>query len=47
MQTKEESEVLDTVIKDILNKNGVYFHEISCENAVDVIVEMVKERINK
>ena len=47
IQTKEESEVLDTVIKDILHKNNVYFHEISCENAVDVIVEMVKERINK
>lgn len=47
MQTKEESEVLDVVIKDILDKNGVYFHEISCENAVDVIVDLVKERLNK
>ena len=47
MQTKEESEVLDAVIKYILHKNDFYFHEISCENAVDVIVEMVKERINK
>jgi nicotinamide riboside kinase len=47
IQTKEESEALDNVLKDILHKNDVYFHEISCENAVDVIVEMVKERINK
>lgn len=47
IQTKKESEVLDNVLKDILHKNNVYFHEISCENAVDVIVEMVKERINK
>lgn len=47
LQTKEESEVLDTVIKDILDKNGVYFHEISCENAVDTIVNLVKERLNK
>jgi hypothetical protein len=47
MQTKEESEVLDVVIKDILDKNGVYYHEISCENAVDVIVNLVKEKLNK
>jgi hypothetical protein len=47
IQTKEESEALDNILKDILNKNNVYFHEISCENAVDIIVEMVKERINK
>ena len=47
IQTKEESEVLDTVIKDILNKNNVCFHEVSCERAVDMIVELVKEKLDK
>ena len=47
IQTKEESEVLDTVIKEILNKNNVCFHEVSCECAVDMIVELVKERLDK
>lgn len=47
IQTKEESEVLDTVIKEILNKNNVCFHEVSCERAVDMIVELVKERLGK
>lgn len=46
LQTKEESEGLDNIIKEILQDNNIPYNEISCENAVEHIVNVVKTKLN-
>ena len=46
LQTKEESEGLDNIIKEILQDNNIPYDEISCENAVEHIVNVVKTKLN-
>lgn len=46
LQTKEESEGLDNIIKEILQDNNISYDEISCENAVEHIVNVVKTKLN-
>jgi nicotinamide riboside kinase len=46
LQTKEESEGLDNIIKEILQDNNISYDEIACENAVEHIVNVVKDKLN-
>lgn len=46
LQTKEESEGLDNIIKEILQDNNIPYEEIACENAVEHIVNVVKTKLN-
>lgn len=46
LQTKEESEGLDNIIKEILQDNNIPYDEIACENAVEHIVNVVKNKLN-
>ena len=46
LQTKEESEGLDNIIKEILQDNNIQYDEIACENAVEHIVNVVKNKFN-
>lgn len=46
LQTKEESMVLDYTMKHILLTNDIEYEEVSCENAVDYIVDIVKTKLN-
>lgn len=46
LQTKEESEGLDSIIKEILQENNIPYDEIACENAVEHIVNVVKNKLN-
>lgn len=45
LQTKEESEGLDSIIKEILQDNNILYDEIACENAVEHIVNVVKTKL--
>lgn len=47
LQTKEESEMIDSDIKNILSEYDIKYTEISCENAVEYIVNNVKKLLNK
>ena len=47
LQTKEESEMIDRDIKTILETYDIDYTEISCENAVEYIVNEVKKKLNK
>lgn len=47
LQTKEESEMIDSDIKNILSEYDIKYSEISCENAVEHIVNIVKNMLNK
>jgi len=47
LQTKEESEMIDSDIKNILSEYDIKYSEISCENAVEYIVNIVKNMLNK
>ena len=47
LQTKEESEMIDSDIKNILSEYDIKYSEISCENAVEYIVSIVKNMLNK
>ena len=46
LQTKDESMVLDYTMKHILLTNDIEYDEVSCENAVDYIVDIVKTKLN-
>lgn len=46
LQTKEESEELDSIIKEILQDNNIPYDEIACENAVEHIVNVVKNKLH-
>lgn len=46
LQTKDESMVLDYTMKHILLTNDIEYEEVSCENAVDYIVDIVKTKLN-
>lgn len=46
LQTKEESMVLDYTMKHILLTNDIEYEEVSCENAVEYIVDVVKTKLN-
>lgn len=46
LQTKEESEGLDNIIKEILQDNNIPYDEIACENAVEHIVNVVKNKLS-
>ena len=45
IQTKKESQNLDGILKHLLNDFNVHFTEVSCEDAVDMIVNTVKEKL--
>lgn len=47
LQTKEESEMIDRDIKTILETYDIDYTEISCEDAVNFIVNEVKNKLNK
>ena len=47
LQTKEESEMIDSDIKTILETYNIDYTEISCEDAVKYIVDEVKNKLNK
>lgn len=47
LQTKKESEMIDRDIKTILETYDIDYTEISCENAVEYIVNEVKKKLNK
>lgn len=46
LQTKDESMALDYMMKHILLTNDIEYDEVSCENAVDYIVDIVKTKLN-
>jgi hypothetical protein len=45
LQTKDESMALDYMMKHILLTNDIEYDEVSCENAVDYIVDIVKTKL--
>ena len=45
LQTKSESMALDYTMKHILLTNDIEYDEVSCENAVDYIVDIVKTKL--
>lgn len=45
LQTKDESMELDYIMKHILLTNDIEYDEVSCENAVDYIVNVVKTKL--
>ena len=45
LQTKGESMALDYMMKHILLTNDIEYDEVSCENAVDYIVDIVKTKL--
>lgn len=46
LQSKEEAENIDNFIKNILKDNNLHYDEISCEDAVNYIAEIILSKIS-
>ena len=47
LQTKKDAEIVDNITKDILQHYDITYKEISCENAVETITNIILDKINK